>query len=63
MQAPGQPFEETFANIPPPSVVPATLALPALLLLITLPVSINKFAEVLIPPPSPADVLPEIVLL
>ena len=40
-----------------------TLALPALLLLITVPVSISKFVDALIPPPSPAAWLPEMVLL
>jgi len=56
-------MEATFSKMPPPSTLPATLALPALLLLITVPVSISRFVDALIPPPSPAAWLPEIVLL
>ena len=56
-------MEATFSKIPPPSVLFTTLALPALLLLITVPVSISKFVDALIPPPSPAAWLPEMVLL
>src|ERR1700682_2085480 len=62
VQAPGQPIPDGFMKIPPPSFLFVTLALPALLLLIMLPWSTSRLARVLMPPPSPAAVLPEMVL-
>src|SRR5712691_1405104 len=62
VHAPGQPLAETFMKIPPPSLRFVTLAVPPLLLLMIVPWSISRFAVVLIPPPSPAAWLPEMVL-
>src|SRR5258708_21755346 len=62
VHAPGQPLAEGFMKIPPPSVLFRTFALPALLLLMMLPWSTSRFARVLMPPPSPAAWLPEMVL-
>src|SRR5215813_478810 len=65
VQAAGQPLLPVLLYKPPPACPAIGLVpfVPAVLPLMTVPWSTSRFTEFQTPPPNPADLLPEIVLL